>query len=139
MRIVLPLGSYQPLFERRAVFDAALPAEDHAKATRSGRGSAGLASWRFAGFAAVVCLAIASALLLVRSYAPAKSIADGRSYPEAPVLVVESANDVDATNDAKDAANLVVIALEGGLSVFDCEFRRNPAGDSDLKPATVPI
>ena len=22
---------------------------------------------------------------------------------------------------------------------FACEFRRNPAGDSDLKPATVPI
>jgi hypothetical protein len=21
----------------------------------------------------------------------------------------------------------------------ECEFRRNPAGDSDLKPATVPI
>jgi hypothetical protein len=25
-------------------------------------------------------------------------------------------------------------AVSGG-----CEFRRNPAGDSDLKPATVPI
>ncbi len=119
VRIVLPIGSYQPQFERRVAAGPALSAEDHAKATRFWRGSAGLASWRFAVFAAVVCLAIAGALLLVRAHQPAKSTADGWSYPEAPVLVVESANDVDATNDAKDAANLVVIALEGGLSVFD--------------------
>jgi hypothetical protein len=25
------------------------------------------------------------------------------------------------------------------LNPVECEFRRNPAGDSDLKPATVPI
>jgi hypothetical protein len=30
-------------------------------------------------------------------------------------------------------------AVDYVYSPPDCEFRRNPAGDSDLKPATVPI
>jgi tetratricopeptide (TPR) repeat protein len=118
VRIVLPLGSYRPQFERRALA-AALPAEDRAKAKWSWRGGAGLASWRFAACAVVVCLAVAGAALLIRSFPPTEIAVQNRPSAAAPVVVVESANDVDATNDAKDAANLVVIALESELSVFD--------------------
>lgn len=126
VRIALPLGSYQPQFERRAVPAAASPAEDHAEPTRSWRGSAGLASLQFVGFAAVVCLAIAGAVLLIRSPPPVKIAAE--NWPlAAPVVVVENANDIDATNDAKDAAKRLVIALEGGLSVFDHFVVERPA------------
>jgi hypothetical protein len=127
VRIVLALGSYQPLFERRAVFAAALPAEDHAKATRSWRDSAGLASRRFAGFAAVVCLAITGAALLIRSFPPTEIAAENSPSAAVPVLVVESANDVDATNDAKDVVERAVVAVENGLSVFDHFVVERPA------------
>ena len=48
-----------------------------------------------------------------------------------------------------DTSPLITLAIADHLHVLtmsririvipDCEFRRNPAGDSDLKPATVPI
>ena len=31
------------------------------------------------------------------------------------------------------------LAAASGLSEISCEFRRKPAGDTDLKPARVPI
>ena len=34
---------------------------------------------------------------------------------------------------------LVALELAPGDIALVCEFRRNPATDSDLKPATVPI
>jgi hypothetical protein len=33
----------------------------------------------------------------------------------------------------------LVLKTKESLKALGCEFRRNPAGDSDLKPATVPI
>jgi hypothetical protein len=35
--------------------------------------------------------------------------------------------------------NFFVAAVIGCVSLLYCEFRRNPATDSDFKPATVPI
>ena len=128
VQIVLPLGSYHPQFERRAVSAAALPAEDRAKGTRSWRGRAGLASWRFAGFAAVVCLAIAGGALLIRSSPPTKIAAE--NWPlAAPVVVVESANEVGAANDAKDAAKLAGHRLRRRAQRFR-PFRRRTASGS---------
>ena len=127
VRIVLPLGSYHPLFERCS----ASAAERGLRPSVLWSGLQWARSWRTWAILIVIFLAIVGAAHVFRSYLPANSTAVGWSYPEAPVVVVESANEIAATNDAKDAAKRVVIALESRLSVFDhfvVERRADPAG-----------
>jgi hypothetical protein len=119
VRIALPLGSYQPRFERRAAAVPALSAEGRAKATRSWRGSAGLVFWQFAFIAAVACMAIAGAALFVRSSLSTGIAAEDLPSATAPVVVVDSASGVDATKDANNALQLAVAAIQSELSVFD--------------------
>jgi thiamine monophosphate kinase len=52
------------------------------------------------------------------------------------LLVTINASDVAASGSAPQA---FVAALEMPASLPVCEFRPNPAADSDLMPATVPI
>jgi hypothetical protein len=67
----------------------------------------------------VAWLAIASAALLLRARTIADPTAEDWSYSKTPVVVVESANDLNVTKDTADVAQLAVAAIESGLSVFD--------------------
>lgn len=119
VRIVLPLGSYQPRFERRPAAepvaqpsgppDTAPPSPARAKAS----------PLRIAGIAAAACLAVASAALFVQLSAPAKIALDGGPSDGRPIVIVESAGGLDARQGAKDVAELAVAAIESELSVFD--------------------
>lgn len=118
VRIVLSSGSYKPRFEGRSGGPTSAASEE-GEQTSSRRRFGWPCARRFATIFLTVSLAIVSAALVVRARQPATATEDGWSYPSAPAIVVESANDVDAGNAAKDAANLTVVALESGLSVFD--------------------
>ena len=118
VRIVLSSGSYKPRFEGRSGGPTSA-AKEEGERSASRRRFGWPCARRFATIFLTVSLAIASAAFVVRSPQPAGAAEGGWSYPEAPAIVVESANDVDAANAVKDAADPVVVALESGLSVFD--------------------
>jgi hypothetical protein len=119
VRVALPLGSYQPRFERHAEASPTSLAEHGTAPSRSWRGLRRAQAWRIAGIPIVACLAIASAALLLRSHPFADSAAENWSSSKTPVVVVESANDFNATKDAADVTQLAVAAIESELSVFD--------------------
>ncbi len=119
IRVVLSPGSYQPRFERRPAAEPVARPIDPPKTNRSSRGLRGASLSRVAGIAAVACLVIASAALLVRLSTPAKIAVDGEPYPRPPIVVVESANDVGATKDARDVTEAAVVAAQSKLSIFD--------------------
>ncbi len=119
VRIVLPLGSYQPRFERRPAAEPVERPSDPPETARPSPAPPKASPLRIAGIAAVACLVIASAALLVRSFAPAKTAADGGPSPRPPIVVVESANGLNATKDAKDATEATVVAVQSELSTFD--------------------
>jgi len=131
VRIVLPVGSYQPQFERRAAVEPASPAEVRATSTQawSRRESAALHSWRIVAIAIAASLTISGAVLLVRSFPPGGIAADARTPVRAPIVVVESANRENASKEEKQVTELAVVAIENGLSVsdqLDVERRTGP-------------
>ncbi len=123
VRIVLPLGSYQPRFERRRAAEPVARPIDPPKTNRSPRALRGASLSRIAGIAAVACLVIASAALLIwlshGPYERAKNAVDPALSLGRPIIIVESANDADATKDAKDIAELAVVAIASKLSAVD--------------------
>jgi tetratricopeptide (TPR) repeat protein len=120
VRIVLPLGSYQPQFERHAAAAPASPTEDRSWPTRSERENARPRSWWIAAIAAFAMgLTVGGAALLVRRSLQASVVAEHSPLTHAPIVVVENANDETAAKDANEAAQRAVAAVENGLSVFD--------------------
>ena len=139
VRIVLPLGSYQPRFERRPAAEPVARPSDPPKTNRSSGALRGASLSRIAGIAAVACLVIATAALLLRLSTPAKIAVDGEPRP--PIVVVESANGVDATKDAKDVTEAAIVAVESKLSIFDHFVleRRAEAKSANLPDYTLSV
>ena len=139
VRIVLPIGSYQPRFERRDIVESVARPSDPPTTTQPSPAPPKASPLRIAGVAALGCLATAIAIagvaLLVRSSSPAKIAADGGLDPQPPIVVVEGANDVDATKDAKDVMERTVMTIESGLSVFDhLVVKRQEQSESSDRP-----
>lgn len=131
VRVALPLGSYQPKFERHAKAAPTSLTGDTTAPSRSWRGLRWARSWQIVSIPIVACMAIASAALFLRLHPFADSAAEEGSYTKTPVVVVESANDFSATKDAADVTQLAVATIESELSVFDhfiVEQRAGPIG-----------
>ena len=126
MRIVLPLGSYRPRFERRDAVEPAASVEPIAAplAPPPTNRSHLVAAARLARVAAAACLPIIGVTLFVW-FAPAfparptKFTKFDGSFAKPPVVVVEDGSEVDATESATEVAELAVAAIEGELSAFD--------------------
>ena len=59
--------------------------------------------------------------------------------PAGPLLVIAGAGSGKTNTLAHRVAHLIVNGADPRRILLMCEFRRKPAGDTDLKPARVPI
>ena len=120
VQIELPVGSYRPRFERRAVAEPVAALAAPAPTSQFGFPAAALsrrvvAAAYFSIIGVALCAWLAGASLARLT----KVDANSGPFVNPPVVVVESANGAEATVDARNVTEIAVTAIESELSALD--------------------